>query len=313
MSGAWQNWQHYKETAANQAKYGSGGTASDIGSAILGGPAGMLSGALGQHNPLTAGGASFGAHLAHAELANASDGEALFNAMTDDEANAFEHMDGNQRAAFLAKLRTRVGAKTEQDTKEADYQKWRQSALQRLDDISKKMNMSVDQLIASGDSGARTAQGVGERQGAMQGLAAGAGGGGISNLNTQKAVADSLNNYQMQRQQVGLQATQGLLGGLQQEYMSDEDRRRYDDAIKQAEYNRGYQSQMNQSAGLMGLVGTGVGAYFGGAAGAQAGGQLGQAGGQYLYGQSNPYAPPPSSHSSGGLGGYKSPNYGGSQ
>lgn len=318
MSGGWKNWQHYKDTARNQAQTGglSGGTGLDILHGLIGGPAGLVSGAAGQHrnelDPLVG---NLGVHLAHTDLADAPDGEALFNAMTDDEQNAYEKMDGNQRAVFLGKLRQRVGDKTIQDTREADYQKWRQAALQRLDDLSKNMNMSVDELLASGNAGARAAQSTGMRTGAAEGLAAGAGGGGLSNLNTQKATADSLNNFQMQRAQVGLQATQGLLGGLQQEYMSDEDRRRYDDAIRQAEYNRNYTQGMNQKAGMFGLAGTVFGGAFGGVAGAQAGGQLGQAGGQYMYGQSHPYSPPASSHAGGspGLSGYKTPNYGGSQ
>lgn len=287
-NSTWQDWKHYQDTARNQSQFGGFGTGMDIGRVIFGGPVGWYKAASGDRSF----GGNYGNRLAHTDLANAPDGEAIFNAMTQAEHDAFENMNANQRAAFIEKKRKEVGEQGKVDEEEKEYQEWRAATMARLDKFAKEMSMSVPELLASGNLGVQQAQSAGLRAGGQQALAAGAGQGGLSTLNSQKAAMDSMNAYATQRQALGLQATQGLMA-------FDEGRRRYDigqqlqmQAANIAAYNQQYQQKQQQQAGLLGLIGTGVGAYFGGPMGAQAGGQMGMAAGNYMYGQSNPYTPP---------------------
>jgi hypothetical protein len=167
--------------------------------------------------------------------------------------------------------------------------------MHKLSDFADKMNMSVDDLVKSGDTGMMANRTQAANNAAMRGQGLS---GGVSNLNSERAVADASLKYQMGRQQMGLQATGALMGGLQQQYMNDEQKRQYEQGMNlqlqqaQAAANQQkYLQQQQQASGLMGMIGTGVGAYFGGAAGAQAGGQLGQSFGSQQYGQNNPYQP----------------------
>lgn len=321
MPGGWKDWQHYKDTAKNEEWQDAG---VDAFHWAFGGPGRELGldvaniGTLGQH-------------VAHKQLMNDPEGEALFNEMTDDEHAAYERMNAGEGQQFLEKIRARVKSKGQVDAaakakadQEAQYQAWKNGVMQRLDAFSKKMNMSVEELIAAGDLGIKAsrndaAAAAGRR---TVGLS-----GGISDANTQRAVADAGLRYQMQRQQLGLQASQGLMGGLQQQYMNDEDRRRYEQGLnlqlqgaQAAAQNQKYLQEQQKRAGLMGIAGTIVGGIWGGAAGAKAGGELGQSAGNLSYANQNPYQPYQYQYPSGqtpslggssnsGWGGWKPGNY----
>lgn len=322
------NWADYQAQAGRGGTNGgvtgaqTGTTQQDMARAILGGPVGWYEAAtgkslLGDSDPFD------GTTL------NAGMTEEIYNSMSPEEWQHFAKLGRAgqqewiaQRTKELASYNKRKNyvdpAIAEQKAKEEAYQKWRNDVMTRLDDFSKKMGMSVDQLIASGDAGVQAAQNTGLRAGAAQGLGLS---GGLSTLNSQKAAADSMNAYQMQRQQMGLNATSALMGGLQQQYMNDEDRRRYEQGLNlQLQQAQGaaqqqlYNQKLQQSGGTLGLIGAGVGAYFGGAAGAQAGYSLGSGLGQQQYMQNNPYRPyqyryPSSTGGGSGLGG----RYGGAQ
>lgn len=216
----------------------------------------------------------------------------VFKSMTDEDWAAFSKMGSAEQSAWVAKRKKDLPQIAAAASEEAKYQQWRKDTMARLDKFSKEMSMSVPELLASGNLGVQQAQSAGLRAGAGQGLAAGSTGGGISELNSQKAAMDSMNQYATQRQQIGLAATQGLI-------QFDEGRRQYDQGINlqmqqanMANYNQQYMQHQQQQAGLLGLAGTVVGGIYGGPMGAQAGGQLGQAAGGYMYQQQNPYTPP---------------------
>lgn len=309
------SWEQY----ANQRKYDSGRTGQDWGRAILGGPVGWGEvangkGLLGDNDPFSG------------TTMNFNMTEDVYNSMSPEEWAHFAKMSNDEQVAFIQQRRQAVmqgginkavgqrdpnspeGQARAKAAKDAEYEAWRKQTLTRLDDFSKKMGMSVDQLIQSGDAGVKAAQMTGERAAAQQALAAGAGPGGLSMLNTQKAAADSMNNYQMQRQGMGLQATQSLMGGLQNQYMNDEDRRRYEQGMnlqlqqaQAAAQQQKYMMGQQQASGLGGLVGTGIGAYFGSP---QAGQAIGSQLGASSYQGSNPYKPYQYQYPSGLGGGY---------
>jgi hypothetical protein len=263
----------------------------------------------------------------------------VFDSMSDDDWEAFANLSTPQQNEWIKKRKQAIPAQSAGDAaaaaqkaKEAAYQQWRDDTLKKLSSFADNMNMSVGDLVKHGDAGIMNAQQQGSRAAGLSALAAGAGEGGLSTANTQRAVADAAMKYQMQRQAMGQQAYGQVLNGLQTQYMNDEDRRRYEQnmnlQLQQAQaaaQNQKYMQKQQQQSGLFGLLGTAVGGYFGGAQGAQAGGQIGQAYGSYSYGQQNPYQPynyqypgqtsgyggGPNSGLSGAGGGY--PRYGNSQ
>jgi hypothetical protein len=228
--------------------------------------------------------------------------EDVFNSMTDDDWATFKALPQNQQSAYILKRRQdiaagKVAANAEQERvrKEQEYQAWRQQTMVRLDEFSKKMGMSVEELIKAGDAGVIAARNDAASMSGRQGLGLT---GGVSAANTERAVADAAMRYQLQRQQMGAQATEGLLGQLNTQYLNDEDRRRYEQNMNlQLQSANGaamaakYAQAQQQQAGLMGMAGTVLGGIWGGAEGAKAGGQIGPAFGTYQYGNSNPYQP----------------------
>lgn len=203
-----------------------------------------------------------------------------------------------------------------QQADEAAFQKWRNDTMTRLDAFSKEMNMPVDQLIAKGDLGVMNAGAQGRAQAGSAAYGAGLGGGGISAMNTQRAVTDAQSQYQLQRAGLGLQATNSLLGNMSDMAHAGEDTRRYEQGMnmqlqqaneqaRQMRFAQG-QQQAGQKVGILGGV---FGGLFGGPAGASAGYNLGSGLGQSQYGTYRPNQlqyPKGSSYpgsGSGGLGG----------
>ncbi len=152
---------------------------------------------------------------------------------------------------------------------DAQYQAWRKQTLQRLDQFSKEMNLSIPELLAKGDMGIQNVSNMAAGNAGRAAYGAGLGGGGISNLNSQRAVADAQLGYQTQRQAMGLQATNMLMGGLQNEYMNQEDRYRYQQGLDMQLQNtranaEAYDAQRQQQ------MWQAVGSVFGGVAGGAA-------------------------------------------
>lgn len=211
----------------------------------------------------------------------------------------------------------------EGQAQQESYDKWRAQVMQRLDSFSKEMNLPVDELLKRGDWGAQNAQATGLAQSQTAAYGAGVDGGGLSTMNTQRAVTDALGGYQMQRSQLGLQATGQLMGGLGQMSQDLESRRQYEQGInlqlqqaRDASLQRRHAEQ--QAQGQMwgniigGTLGTIGGAFVGGAPGAMMGASLGSnigggiggaaAGGYKPYNYTYPRGT--SRPGSGGLGGY---------
>lgn len=245
----------------------------------------------------------------------------VFNSMSDEDWATFRKLPRDKQNQFIAQrtndIQTKgssqdavAKAQADAQAKDAEYQKWRTDVMTRLDQFSQKMNMSVEELISSGDLGVRAARNDAAAAAGRRGVGLS---GGASDLNTQRAVADAGLKYQMGRQQLGLQATQGLQQGLQQQYMNTENRRQYEQGLnlqlqsaQAAAQNQKYAQEQQQAGGLTGMVGTVLGGIWGGAPGAKAGGELGQGYGQMQYGQQNPYQPYQYQYPSGqggGLGG----------
>lgn len=203
------------------------------------------------------------------------------------------------------------------------YQQWADQVMVRLDDFSKQMGKPLDQLLKEGDLGARSATDMGANQAATQAYGRGLGGGGISALNTQRAALSAGLGYQQNRQAMGLQATQGLMGALQNKSLNDQQiNLQLQNAQANAEaYSAAQHQAMMQAAGsVLGGVAGGVASYAGGGSfsggyqtGSQIGGGLGGIYGAQGY-QPYQYRPPTSSPTtSSGSGGGGSNHYGGSQ
>lgn len=212
-----------------------------------------------------------------------------------------------------------AAAKAQVD-KEAAFQQWRQSTMQRLDAFSKEMGLPVEELIKRGDLGVMNAGNNAISSAGSAAYGAGLDSGGVSSMNTQRAVTDAQSKYQLARQGLGLQATQGLLGEMGNMAHETEDTRRYEQGLnmslqqanEQARQMRFAQGQQ-QTSQIFGAVGGAAGAYFGGPAGASAGYNLGSGLGGAAYGQYRPNnLTYPSGSRGGGLGGGRNP-YGGSQ
>lgn len=327
----WADYQNFRKT--NRV----GNTYQDLATfgvrGTLGGIAGQAEGigANASGNGSAGGNDLLGIHVGDGTTINDNMTEDVYNSMSADEWNAFAHMTRAQQDQFIVRRSKEAGkyyndkresdkAAAAQAAEEAKYKAWRESALQRLDKFSQEMGKPLDQLLREGDAGAQAATTTGANQAATAAYGRGIGGGGLSTANTQRAFLDAGQGYTLQRQQMGAQATQGLLQGLQGEYMNGEDRRRYEQGLnlqlQQAQagaYNQQYQQHSQQAGGTLGLIGAGVGAYFGGAAGAQAGYSLGSGIGSQNYQNQNPYQAPqykyPSSTNTGLSGG----RFGGSQ
>lgn len=270
------------------------------------------------------------------ELFNEED---VYNSLSDEDWKNLRKMDPQSRLDWVKARKTQIApelaakadAKKKADTQaqeEAEFQKWRKDTMVRLDAFSKEMGMPVEELIRRGDLGVMNAGNDARVASGNAAYAAGLGGGGVSSMNTQRAVTDAQSKYQLQRQGLGLGATNSLLSNMGQMAHSNEATRQYEQGmnlqLQQANElarQRQHAEGQGKQAGMFGLAGGIIGgAYTGSMAGASAGYQLGSGLGGQMYGQYNPkpltYPGGNSSPGSGssGLGGWNSRNrYGGSQ
>lgn len=147
------------------------------------------------------------------------------------------------------------------------YEQWRDQVMGRLDKFSQDMGKPLDQLLKEGDLGATSAYTTGANQAATGAYGRGVGGGGLSTMNTQRAALDAGMGYQQNRQAMGLQATNGLLGSLQGQIGNDQQiNLQLQNAQANAEaYDANRKAQQWQAAGsiLGGVVG-GATSYAGG-------------------------------------------------
>lgn len=211
-----------------------------------------------------------------------------------------------------------------QAAKEAAFQQWRQNTMQRLDAFSKEMGMPVEELIKRGDLGVMNAGNNAISSAGSAAYRAGLDSGGVSSMNTQRAVTDAQAKYQLQRQQLGLSATQGLLGEMGNMAHEGEDTRRYEQGMnlqlqqanEQARQRAFGEGQARQGQ-MFGMIGGLAGGMYAGPQGAAFGSQLGQGLGGYSYGQYKPHNMSyPGGSTAPGSGGYGlggNNRYGGSQ
>lgn len=295
----WKDWNAYsKESKATTNEQGMNTKDWDERKMKLafGGPIGWYEAATGKNVISSDATKMFGDTPAYAEMND----EDVFNSMDDGAWDEFNKLNQQERAQFVAdrkkKIAPDLAARAEADAqkkKEADFQSWRMQTLQRLDAFSKEMGMPVEELIKRGDLGVQQAGDTGRTQAGAAAYGAGLGGGGLSSMNTQRAVTDAQSRYQMQRQQMGLQATDSLMNQMGSLAHEGEDTRRYEQGLnmslqqanEQANQYRAAQAQAKQSQ-LFGMIGGGVGAMYGGPSGAAMGYSLGS-----------------------GLGGYTAPQY----
>lgn len=290
--GAWKDYKHYRDTAIAQK---NNGRASSVINAFIGGPAGWYKEAAGEGGI----GGNYGEHHADFGLS-----EADYEAMTDEEHDAYEKMNQNQRASFLEKMRT--ARKTEADAAAAQKAEEDKLAKQRADreaaqdDLVKKlslfadeMNMSVDQLMQRDD----VAKALNEQtfQHAAR-AGGGAGPGGLSAYNTRLATEQALIGYRTQRQGMAQQAWNQAHGMLGNQMNQAEDIARYNQGLnlqlQEAEAARqqaAYAQRLGAQQGLGGMIGGIAGAYFGGPTGAAMGQQVGSQLAGQRYQQNNPY------------------------
>ena len=220
----------------------------------------------------------------------------------------------NQRKAELAPIKAekdkQLAAENLSKQKEAEYQKWRKDMMLRLDAVSKEMGMSVEELIRRGDLGVMNAGATARSQAGSAAYRAGLGHGGISAMNTQRAVTDAQAKYQLQRQELGLQATNSLLGQMGQVGQEAEDKRRYEQNLNlQLQAAQEALRQRRHAEGQSNTFGT-IGAVWGGIKGGPEGAQTGYGLGSAIDKATQPsYSPKPMKYPSGLGGGY----YGGSQ
>lgn len=295
------DWRTYQQLRQGDR---TGRTGEDFARGLLGGPAGWYE--VGSGNSI--GGISSG--IFSGTTLNDAMTEDVYNSMSPEEWQAFAHMSNQQQMEFIhnrarevgaGRVQAQAGQRTANDAaaKEAQFQQWRKGQMDKLQAFADEMGMSVDELAKRGDLGLQNVTNQGNRVASAQAYGAGLSGGGISALNNQKAVADAQAQYQMQRNQLGLQARGQLLdqlGGLAHER---EDMRRYEQGMdmnmqqaQAAAMQQRYQQGLAQSGGMLGLVGGVAGAYFGKSPeAAQAGYQLGSGLGQQQYANQNPYSP----------------------
>lgn len=319
--GAWDDYEHYRQTAVNQKR---GGMYSPWINILAGGPVGWAKQASGEGGL----GGTFGERRADIGLT-----EEDFYLMSDDEHNQYENMNQNQRANFLARIREERAAEGAENAKrmkaEKDLEDKRIAREGAQDDLIAKvrafadqMNMPIDQLMAKDEF----AQALNKQtyQNTMgQALNTGAGMGGLSQVNADQATKNALLGYQMQRQQMGQQAMGQAYGMVNNQMLQAEDIARYNQGMnlqmQEAEAMRRQQEYMQglgQAQGKAGMIGGIMGGIWGGPTGAAMGQQIGSSMGGQRYQSNNPYksykfAYPSSTRPSGGSGGLGGVGYGG--
>lgn len=287
----WAQYQDYRK------KYRSGNDFTDVGNFLV---RGTLGGPVGQGEAMSghAGTDLLGLHVGNGTTLDDTMTEDVYNSMSPAEWEHFAHLDRGSQREFITSRQKEIqrsqpardaAAKAKADALARD--KWTSEQQAKVQKFADEMGMGVDELLAKGDTGmskvADTAVNTSQRGAYSRGL----GSGGVSTLNTQRAMGDAMNNYVFARQQAGNSARMGL---LQQIEGTREYNQGIDLQLQQARagaQNQAYQQAMQQAGGPMGMVGAAAGAYFGGPSGAQAGYQIGSGIGQNNYQQSNPYKP----------------------
>ena len=187
---------------------------------------------------------------------------------------------------------------------EEEYQTWRKGIMVRLDAFAKEMSMPIQELIARGDLGVINAGNAGLAASSSAAYGAGLGDGGVSTMNTQRAVTDAQSGYQLQRAGLGLQGYNSLLNTLGEAGREREDKRQYEQKLDLELQQADEAMRQRRHAEGSGTLSTGLG-IVGGAAGAlltrtpqgaMAGYGLGSGLGGLVYGQ---YKPRPMKYPSG--------------
>lgn len=318
----------------NQAKYddvrrGGGALAGqgkaqwqDAAAAALGGPIGWYEAATGKKVLSNQIHGLFGDQAAYQEMND----EEVFKSMSPQDWEAFNKMSPGERLSFVTSRRTQIAVgkapkpgEQEAANKEKQFQEWKMQKMRDLDAFSKQMGMSVQDLIKAGDAGVQAAGANATSQAGAAAYGAGLTGGGVSAMNTQRAVTDAQQRYQMGRQQLGLQATNDLLGQMGQMGRENEDIRRYEQSMnlnlqnaQEQARQRNYAEGMGRQQSMFGLAGGVIGGVYGGPQGAAMGYNIGSGVGGMAYQPYTARAPQyPSGQRPQGLGG--GPTYGGSQ
>lgn len=282
---------------------------------IFGGPIGWYEAATGKNVVTNEAAKLLGDTPAYEEMND----EDVYNSMSPADWDSFGKMNDKERASFVAQRKKQIQPdieaqkkRAEQEAKQAAFDDQRQKIIAKVQAFADEMNMPVDELLKRDDFAKALNQTV-MAQASQQGSNRGFGVGGISAANADEATKRALIGYQMQRQTAGqdaLSKAHYMLSGMAGEA---ENARRYEQGLdlqlqqaNEAMRQRQYAEGLGQRQTMMGLIGTGVGAYFGGPTGAAIGGQLGSSIGGYTYGQYNPQA-----YKYPSAGGRNSPGYGG--
>lgn len=292
--GAWQSYEHYKQTATNQKR---GGMYSPWINILAGGPVGWGKQATGEGGL----GGTFGEHKADFGLT-----EEDYNLMSDEEHDAYENMNQNQRAQFLNKLRVQRASERDaynkQMTEEQRLAKQRQDRELAQDDLIRKvqafaneMNMPIEQLMQK-DEFAQALNRQTFQNSMASGMNTGAGAGGLSTLNADQVTKNALLGYQFQRQQAGQQAMGNAFNMLSNQNAVAEDIARYNQgmnlqlqAAEAARRQQEYMQGMGAASGKAGMIGGIIGGIYGGPTGAAMGQQVGSSMGATRYQSNNPY------------------------
>lgn len=327
----YEDFEGYRSQAnADNNRLAGGNTKDDWqrwGKSFLGGPIGIYEGVTGKNVLSDQLLNMVGDTPAYSEMYD----KRVFDSMGPNDWAMFNKMNAGERLDFvtrrLAKIAGTYGkadaAKASADKNaqdEAAFQQWKMQKMRDLDAFSKKMGMSVEELLQSGDAGIQAATNEGRSSASAAAFGAGLTGGGISGMNTQRAVADAQTRYQMGRQQMGLQANTELLNQMGQMGREAEDMRRYDQGMniqmqntQEAARQRNYAEGLGRQQSMFGLAGGVIGGIYGGPQGAALGYNLGSGVGGMTYApysaKAPTYAPQRTSY---GLGG-GSTNYGGAQ
>ncbi len=316
------SWDEYLKTRQTNR---TGNDLQDVGVGALrffvGGPAGWGELANGASKGRTSEGTNdlLGIHFGDGTTLNDMMTEEIYNSMTPEEWEKFAHMSRQEQASFINERQTGLiknkaaqkGVDDEVNAlqSEADKRKFQQNDLiAKVQKFADEMNMSVGDLMQKDDF-AKHLNAVTYQNSMANAMSSGAGGGGISQANSDAATKNALLGYQFQRQQAGLAARNDAFGMITNQGAAAEDLRRYNQGMDlqmqslaaQSE-QASYQQSLQQSGGTLGLIGGAVGAYFGGAQGAQAGYSLGSGLGQQNYMSNNPYKPYKYSYPTGGMG-----------
>lgn len=317
------------DTGANGTPYGK--TGENTAKVILGGPIGWYEAAtghsvLGENDPWSG------------TTMNPNMTEDVYNSMTPEEWAHFAHGSQQEQDDFIKSRQSELrdpnspanqqkAAQAKADKEEAARQKAasdREAAqtelINKVKAFADEMNMPVDQLMQK-DEFAQALNRVTYQDTMGSAMARGAGTGGLSQANADQATKNALLGYQFQRQQAGQQAYNQAYGMLANQSNTAEDIARYNQGMNlqmqglqaQQQYQQ-YQQNLQRSGGMLGMIGAGVGAYFGGPAGMAAGYQIGSGVGQQNYLNQHPYTPykysyPSSGRPLGGLSSYGGGNY----